>query len=232
MEPTTSDDALDLSKLSRSEHQVLEEARSGSPAIEVARQLSLTEATVRTHLSHIYAKLGVRGRVELLARMQQDGPTSIGQRVQPEVLDGDEPGTTSTLEVRPWRSILISTVGALVGIGAGFVLLPATAVSPPAVLLLPLLAGTPVAVVIARRPGGFYFFAALIGACGAVLVALSLAPGLSCPAGEFSSECTRPAIAPILLPGLSLMIVGLLLAGWATRRGVARTDAAGGIHQR
>lgn len=35
--------------------------------------MALSEATVRTHLSHIYTKVGVRGRVDLLARLQGDG---------------------------------------------------------------------------------------------------------------------------------------------------------------
>jgi DNA-binding CsgD family transcriptional regulator len=216
---------VDLSTLSRSERQVFERARSGATAREPARQLSLSEATVRTHLSHIYGKLGVRGRVELFALLQRSSPWSRDHSVPPEAHDGHVPAKASRLELGAQRPILIAVVGALVGIAAGIVLLPATAVSPPAVLLLPLLAGAPVAVVIARRPGGLDFFAALIGACGAVLVALSLAPGLSCPAGEFSSECVRPAIAPILLPGLGLMIVGLLLAGYAKRRGNAHAQA-------
>jgi DNA-binding CsgD family transcriptional regulator len=82
MESTSPNDPFDLSKLSPSERQVLERARSGSTAIELARQLSLTEATVRTHLSHIYEKLGVRGRVELLSRLQRNSLPSIDQPVQ------------------------------------------------------------------------------------------------------------------------------------------------------
>ena len=217
METEPPSDPLDLSTLSPSELQVLERARSGSPVIELARELSLAEATVRTHLSHIYEKLSVRGRVDLLARLQGSAPTSSDS---PPALE-DRAGDVSP-EVAPrvsgWRSILISAVGAAVGIVAGFAILPATAVSPPAIAVLPLLAGAPLAIVLARRPGGLYFFAALIGSCGAILVALSFAPALSCPAGEFSSECVRPAVTPILLPGLSVMIVGLLLASRAIRQ--------------
>lgn len=225
MEPLSAGDPLDLSALSPSEREVLERARSGSTAAELACELSLTEATVRTHLSHIYEKLGVRGRVELLARLQRDRPASIELPAQPDVADGRMPDSSPTPATGAWRSILVSAVGAVVGIVAGFALLPASAVSPVPILLLPLVAGAPVAIVIARRPGGLYFFAALAGACGAILVALSMAPGLSCPAGEFSSDCVRPAVAPILLPGLSLMIVGLVLASGAARR-YARTDGA------
>lgn len=217
MEPLSLGEPLDLSTLSPSEHEVLERARSGSTAAELARQLSLSEATVRTHLSHIYEKLGVRGRVDLLARFQRGYQSPNELPEQPDVADGRAPVLTSTATAGAWRSILVSAVGAAVGIVAGFAVLPATSVSPVPILLVPLVAGAPVAVLIARRPGGLYFFAALAGACGAILVALSLAPGLSCPVGEFSSECVRPAVAPILLPGLGVMIVGLLLAGQAIR---------------
>ena len=82
MEPASANDPLDLSKLSPSERGVLERARSGSTAIEVAEELGLSEATVRTHLSHIYAKLGVRGRVELVARLQGNGTSSSAPPIQ------------------------------------------------------------------------------------------------------------------------------------------------------
>lgn len=60
---------LDYSVLSPREEDVLEVAAEGVSAKEIARRLFLTEATVRSHLSSAYAKLGVSGRVELLARM-------------------------------------------------------------------------------------------------------------------------------------------------------------------
>jgi DNA-binding NarL/FixJ family response regulator len=41
---------------------------------EVASALFLTERTVASHLTHIYAKLGVRSRTELARRMRTDGP--------------------------------------------------------------------------------------------------------------------------------------------------------------
>jgi len=60
---------LDYSVLSPREEDVLEVAAEGVSAREIARRLFLTEATVRSHLSSAYSKLGVSGRVELLARM-------------------------------------------------------------------------------------------------------------------------------------------------------------------
>lgn len=72
-EPTNQDSAMrpgvDLSSLSDREREVLVVALTGASAAAIAQELSLTEATVRSHLAHIYAKLEVAGRVELLARM-------------------------------------------------------------------------------------------------------------------------------------------------------------------
>jgi DNA-binding CsgD family transcriptional regulator len=65
---------LDLSPLSPRESEVLDVAVQGLSARDIARRLSLTEATVRSHLSAAYSKLGVSGRVELLARMNTTAP--------------------------------------------------------------------------------------------------------------------------------------------------------------
>jgi DNA-binding CsgD family transcriptional regulator len=62
-------EALDLARLSPRELEVLDAAIEGLSARDIAGRLSLTEATVRSHLSAIYSKLGVAGRVELLARL-------------------------------------------------------------------------------------------------------------------------------------------------------------------
>ena len=59
-----------LSALSPAEQAVLDEALTGVTAREVAERLSLSEATVRSHLSSIYVKLGVSGRVALLAQFR------------------------------------------------------------------------------------------------------------------------------------------------------------------
>lgn len=59
----------ELSTLSPREREVLDAALEGLSARAIARRLSLTEATVRSHLSAIYSKFEVAGRVELLARL-------------------------------------------------------------------------------------------------------------------------------------------------------------------
>lgn len=59
-----------LSVLTPAEQAVLDQALTGVPAREIAERLSLSEATVRSHLSSIYVKLGVSGRVALLAHFR------------------------------------------------------------------------------------------------------------------------------------------------------------------
>lgn len=59
-----------LSVLTPAEQAVLDQALTGVPARQIAERLSLSEATVRSHLSSIYVKLGVSGRVALLAHFR------------------------------------------------------------------------------------------------------------------------------------------------------------------
>lgn len=63
-----------LSVLTPAEQAVLDQALTGVPAREIAEHLSLSEATVRSHLSSIYVKLGVSGRVALLAHFRSSDP--------------------------------------------------------------------------------------------------------------------------------------------------------------
>lgn len=62
-------DRLELDQLSPREREILHAALAGLSAGEIADRFSLAQATVRSHLSSIYGKLGVRGRLELLARL-------------------------------------------------------------------------------------------------------------------------------------------------------------------
>ena len=54
-----------LAKLSRREATIAELAARGFADKEIARQLKVTFATVRTHLDNAFAKLGVRNRTQL-----------------------------------------------------------------------------------------------------------------------------------------------------------------------
>jgi DNA-binding NarL/FixJ family response regulator len=62
----TAEEAL-LQRLSPREREVLLCAVSGLANKELAHRLSITEATVKVHLTHIFRKLGINGRVELAA---------------------------------------------------------------------------------------------------------------------------------------------------------------------
>lgn len=59
-------DAL-VERLSRREQEVLRQTAAGLANKEVAARLSISEATVKVHLTHIFQKLGVHGRGELVA---------------------------------------------------------------------------------------------------------------------------------------------------------------------
>lgn len=71
--------------LTPAEVRVLDELLTGQTTVEIARSLWLSEATVRTHLTHIYDKLGVRGRVELLAGLasQVNAGPSVSRTARP-----------------------------------------------------------------------------------------------------------------------------------------------------
>jgi DNA-binding CsgD family transcriptional regulator len=53
--------------LTRTEHRVAEHVASGLTNPEIAARLLMSRSTVKTHLVHIYAKLGIGNRSELAA---------------------------------------------------------------------------------------------------------------------------------------------------------------------
>ncbi|MEV1024712.1 response regulator transcription factor [Streptomyces sp. NPDC050264] len=59
--------------LSRRELEVLQLVRDGLSNAEIARQLFLSQATIKSHLVHIYAKLGVDSRTSAVAQAHQRG---------------------------------------------------------------------------------------------------------------------------------------------------------------
>ena len=56
-------------ELTPAERRVAELARDGRSNKEIARTLFVSVKTVELHLSHIYAKLGVRSRTQLARRL-------------------------------------------------------------------------------------------------------------------------------------------------------------------
>ena len=65
-------DAVDR-RLSRREREVLQHAATGVGNKELADRLSISEATVKVHLTRIFQKLGVPGRAALAAAYHQMG---------------------------------------------------------------------------------------------------------------------------------------------------------------
>jgi DNA-binding NarL/FixJ family response regulator len=66
-------------QITRTERQVLEQLVDGKSNAEIARQLSLSEGTVRNVASSLYRKLGVK------TRLQAANAATIAGLVQPYV---------------------------------------------------------------------------------------------------------------------------------------------------
>jgi DNA-binding NarL/FixJ family response regulator len=66
--------------LSQRELEVLGLIAQGTTNREAARQLFISEATVKTHLLHIYAKLGVKDRAAAVAEAFERGLLTPGRR--------------------------------------------------------------------------------------------------------------------------------------------------------
>ncbi len=63
-------------QISRREAEVLSFVLKGHKAGEIAGQLGITQYTVKDHLKHAYAKLGITSRGQLLARLAEFGPAT------------------------------------------------------------------------------------------------------------------------------------------------------------
>jgi two-component system nitrate/nitrite response regulator NarL len=63
----------DRPALSPREHQILERTATGRSAPEIARELNISTATVKTHLRNIYEKLGVSERAAAVAEAMRRG---------------------------------------------------------------------------------------------------------------------------------------------------------------
>ncbi|MET9143408.1 response regulator transcription factor [Streptomyces sp. NPDC004042] len=59
--------------LSRRELEVLELVRDGLSNLEISKRLFLSQATVKSHLVHVYAKLGVDSRTAAVAAATEQG---------------------------------------------------------------------------------------------------------------------------------------------------------------
>lgn len=61
-----SENPVDLAELTKREQEVTDAIVKGATNKEIARQLDITERTVKAHLSSIFSKLGVRDRMQLM----------------------------------------------------------------------------------------------------------------------------------------------------------------------
>ncbi|WP_305881960.1 response regulator transcription factor [Gilvimarinus sp. DA14] len=68
--PTAQTETIDLNKLSARERAVAELVAQGLNNKEVARQLAITERTVKAHLSACFEKLNVRDRMQLAVKIR------------------------------------------------------------------------------------------------------------------------------------------------------------------
>lgn len=60
-------------ELSAREREILTEVARGRSNREIARALFISEATVKTHLVHVFTKLGVESRTTAVARARDEG---------------------------------------------------------------------------------------------------------------------------------------------------------------
>ena len=70
----TSDAARD-NGLTPRETEILEFIASGESMGSISRKLVVSESTIKSHASHIYDKLGIRGKKELAAMLEREGVT-------------------------------------------------------------------------------------------------------------------------------------------------------------
>jgi DNA-binding CsgD family transcriptional regulator len=60
-------------RLTPRQHQLVEQLRLGHTNTQIARRLGISEGTVRTHLEHVYTRLGVTNRVAAVIRAEDLG---------------------------------------------------------------------------------------------------------------------------------------------------------------
>ncbi|HEX6521100.1 MAG TPA: LuxR C-terminal-related transcriptional regulator [Streptosporangiaceae bacterium] len=88
-----------LEPLTKSEVRVLRYLPTNLSAREIARELSVSVTTVRTHISHLFAKLDAHRRTEAVARARDlglltastHGPSGVGAGLRSSAFKDDQP---------------------------------------------------------------------------------------------------------------------------------------------
>ena len=80
MEKPKTPDAADTDQLSAREMEILALVAEGCPNKEIASRLFISNATVRTHLMHIYEKLHVHCRTEAAAKYLRSNPATASKQ--------------------------------------------------------------------------------------------------------------------------------------------------------
>ena len=201
---------LDLLPLSEREREILSAAVTGLAAREIAAKFTISEATVRSHLASIYAKLGVTGRVELLARINEGRPPDAAPGS--EARDSVEPTPAHTAS-RPASKLTGWLSGLVVGAASGFL----TLVFGP-LGLLPALAFVPAVV---RSRHIVAPVAGLLIGVGATALGLIAAANASCTTvvtPTSYSSCTAPDLTGWVMLAGAAVLTGASLSIAAGRR--------------
>jgi DNA-binding NarL/FixJ family response regulator len=74
--PVTTEPPPGLAELTTREREVLAEASGGLSNAEIAALLNISETTVKTHIGHIMAQLGLRDRVQIVVYAYETGLVS------------------------------------------------------------------------------------------------------------------------------------------------------------
>lgn len=95
-------------KLSPRERQILEGLAQGKSSQEVARDLSISENTVKAHLTRVFQKLGATNRTEAVARFLNGGEGSTrppGEPALPASGDGKPRGPDIVGDLFEWQAV-------------------------------------------------------------------------------------------------------------------------------
>lgn len=80
--PRPGEIAPGLAELSERERQVFEHLAGGLSNADIARAMFVSEATVKSHINRLFAKLGVRDRVQAVIFAYESGFVSPGSRAE------------------------------------------------------------------------------------------------------------------------------------------------------